>query len=404
MSVSASNHAPDSPFTAPATTNAPAILRRITQEGWSVTTDGERVAVRHPTLTLDPDLRAELLAVKPALIKAIRAEVRWRRDAMARRLGPIPRGAPVPLLLADYHGHHAPGACVSCGIPAPVGLRCAWCTEAASDVIESYTQRAARLEHQDGLSRQEAEAEAARMERGEPAPAPAPAAAPPADPPAKRPKWSITLNGKTFTTKKAATAFMRELVARQVLGEWIMGDDMAACMDLLQHHPEREDKVGCGVTGFTTRIDPEWGNHRQLVLHRVDGSSTDWSWTQCINGPSPRADVRQAFRRAVADQVVAFRDAEVARGAVCPYRGLRLTRGNSHVDHEAPQTFAQILDDFLEAEGVALLDVPITPPADNQLAAELTDDGMRERWQRWHRERARLRLLSTGANLSEARR
>lgn len=221
---------------------------------------------------------------------------------------------------------------------------------------------------------------------------------------AKAARRTFTFGGVTYATKKAAKDAVRALVARQALGVMLGPEDDQVVRDLLGMHPEADKKIDCGVRGFTVRLDPEWRRNRQIILHRVDGTSSDFSWHACIDGANPLRDIREAFRRAVVDQVLAFRDAQLAAGAVCPFRGVALTARTSHVDHEAPRTFARLLEDFLAGEGMALADVPITPSADNQLWADLADAGLSARWQDYHRANARLRLLSRGANLSEARR
>ena len=86
-----------------------------------------------------------------------------------------------------------------------------------------------------------------------------------------------------------------------------------------------------------------------------------------------------------------------------PFRGIELTAGNSHVDHEPPATFASVAGQWLAAVG-GFEAVKISEPTDQQWAAEMVCSDQKGRWQEHHRQHAKLRLVSAGANLSEIRR
>ena len=51
-----------------------------------------------------------------------------------------------------------------------------------------------------------------------------------------------------------------------------------------------------------------------------------------------------------------------------------------------------------------LMDVEITLPSDNQLITELTNFEFKNDWREYHLKNAKLRLISTIANLSHAKR
>jgi hypothetical protein len=213
----------------------------------------------------------------------------------------------------------------------------------------------------------------------------------------------IKVGTHEFASKAALKDHVRDIVARYRIGQHVVELDFAFLCELIELHPERDQKVGVGIASFQVILDQEWKRNRQFHLHRIDGTATDFSWVSCIDGKNHRRDIREALRHAVLEQVLKFRASAVATGAVCPYRGILLTENNSHVDHIAPDTFETIVDRFLQSERIELEQIEITPSRDNQLFGELMDRNLEARWRSFHRMHARLRLLSSGSNLSEAR-
>ena len=47
---------------------------------------------------------------------------------------------------------------------------------------------------------------------------------------------------------------------------------------------EAAQKIGCGISHFTTQLDPEWRKHRHFVIVRTDRVRTDVSFHICIDG------------------------------------------------------------------------------------------------------------------------
>lgn len=216
---------------------------------------------------------------------------------------------------------------------------------------------------------------------------------------------ATTVGSLSFPTKGAAKAFFREIRDRYQDGVRVGLDDESAIRDLLARHPEAREKTGAGIAFFSVATETEFRRTRHFVVHRLDGSSSDFSFHACIDGRNPDRDRLEALRRAVEDQIVAFRNQCLAEGNTrfCPLRGVRITLAASHVDHCAPEFFQALVDRWLTAGGMTLSDVQITPPADNQIVARMADREQRSSWTEYHRSHARLRLLSPRANLSDAK-
>src|SRR3954469_25318524 len=100
----------------------------------------------------------------------------------------------------------------------------------------------------------------------------------------------IVIGESRFASQKAAMAFARELRDRYADGEAIQGLDAAFLEDLLSLHPEADQKFGNGITHFSVQADSVFGTTRHFVVHRKDGSSTDFSFKSCVEGSSARRD------------------------------------------------------------------------------------------------------------------
>ena len=215
----------------------------------------------------------------------------------------------------------------------------------------------------------------------------------------------VIIASLTFPSKKKAKEFFRAIRDRYADGVNIALEDDGYLRELVAIHSEAETKIGCGISHFTVETDTTFGTTRHFMIHRNDGSSTDVSFLSAIDGRNERRDRLEALRRAIEDQILEFRANAFAQGQVilCPFRGIPITEASCHVDHEPPQTFVNLVDAWLASEGLQIGDLLITPPADNQIVTEMIDEFQRSSWQLFHRENARLRLLSPLGNLSDAK-
>ena len=102
------------------------------------------------------------------------------------------------------------------------------------------------------------------------------------------------------------------------------------------------------------------------------------------------------MRRAVADQVIAFKRAAGAYGPlVCEVTGELLTWDGAHVDH-APPVFLTLADQWAALAG-GYRAIHLSPAKDGEIGRTLADPGP---WQAFHQEHAHLRIVSRLTNLS----
>ncbi|MBK5509776.1 DCL family protein [Pseudomonas sp. TH15] len=84
------------------------------------------------------------------------------------------------------------------------------------------------------------------------------------------PAKPVVLPSRTFATQGEATAFFKAMLARYGDGEFLNSDDEDILYELLQRHPEADEKIGAGVQAFYRQRSPD---HPTSCFHvlRVDG-------------------------------------------------------------------------------------------------------------------------------------
>jgi len=216
----------------------------------------------------------------------------------------------------------------------------------------------------------------------------------------------IEVGDLQFPTKAAAKDFFRSIRDRYSDGERLSAEDQGIVIDLLGLHPESASKIGCGIAFFTVETEREFGRTRHFMIHRLDGSFTDFSFPACIDGRNIRRDILESLRRAVAEQIVDFRERFFShiQTSICPLSGSHITRVSYHVDHAPPGKFTVLVERWLAAESLTLDQIEITPPGDSQIVSEMTSVDQRNSWKIFHRQEATLRMLSPLGNLSHANR
>lgn len=215
----------------------------------------------------------------------------------------------------------------------------------------------------------------------------------------------IRIGERCFKSQREALAFVASVRDRYNDHEEILGADRQFLLDLLACHPEASDKIGPGLLGILVATDSVYGRTRHFVVQRVDGTSTDFSFLACIKGSNERRDRLQALRVAISDQVSEFKRNAFGTADVvpCAVRGTPTAFADAHVDHVPPETFLALVMKWLNENKLALKDVAISAPADNQTVSSLVDAGQLASWRSHHSLNAALRITSRAANLSDVR-
>jgi hypothetical protein len=206
-----------------------------------------------------------------------------------------------------------------------------------------------------------------------------------------------------FPRKGAAQQACRDLLYRYTPGSVIDdSSDEAFLHDLLDLHQDAAGKRGVGIDHFEVRLTEEFHQPGFFIV-RTDGTVTDFSFLRCLTPATHRERVLTAMRRAVKDQVVAFKhDALAENGtAVCAVTGAVVTASDIHIDHHDPD-FLTLAEDYVAEHGG--FDSFGIVNGDGVIGAEFSDPTMRDAWAAHHRQVARLQVTSVQANLSLRRR
>lgn len=91
----------------------------------------------------------------------------------------------------------------------------------------------------------------------------------------------ITISTRTFEKAGDGTAFFKDMLNRYALGATVSDDDAKELISLLEHHDEREEKIGTGIDRIEVRHGPE-GFTRCFWIVRTDGSQVDFSYIHCL--------------------------------------------------------------------------------------------------------------------------
>jgi hypothetical protein len=218
----------------------------------------------------------------------------------------------------------------------------------------------------------------------------------------------VTIGAVFFPSRAAAEKRLRAVRDGHPDGEAFSSRMKSNCLPVWSRpHPQRGYKVGPGVAGFFAAKAPEYPT-RCFYIRRVDGSTTDISWHEAIKPATSIKKLRAACRNAILRQKLTFRDMAWPPGdastRICPITGLPFARSEAHVDHTPPQTLAQLVDDWLENEGISVSDVPLDETGDMKSADTFESAAQNASWLAFHASHAQLRLISAEGNLRQGNR
>ena len=201
---------------------------------------------------------------------------------------------------------------------------------------------------------------------------------------------------KYFRSQKELENYIKNILHKYNLNEFLDEYDFEFMMDLLVRHPKADEKIGCGIDGI--RVVPEWGNRRFDIL-RLDDSSIDFSPKKCLTPETQLTKFKRACRNAIQEQVRAFKNQFFAQGEKfeCPINREVITYDNAHVDHEYPNTFDQIVHNFIKEKNIDVDSVAI----EGEIAKKFKDKKLEEEFAEYHKANAKLRVISKSANLRQ---
>lgn len=214
-------------------------------------------------------------------------------------------------------------------------------------------------------------------------------------------KSHYSIGGNEFSTKDALKKRCQTIISTLDDGEFVKNDDLIFLIGLFQHHDEWMIKSCKGVKGIKAQKNT-YGT-RGFLLVFSDETTDDISYMhaiKCLRGertrnllPQKLVDYKNAARSTITSDIRTFRDAQLALGIICPISNELVCRANCEVDHEPPLTFDKLLYDFTVDENINPLETVVG--SQEGIVPYFENAEISSKWITYHRENAKLRLLST---------
>lgn len=111
-------------------------------------------------------------------------------------------------------------------------------------------------------------------------------------------KKPIEIGENKFSSKKAALEFYKRILNSYEFGERLNSSDFDNIFGLIEIHPQRKEKIGCGIKYF--RVGTAMFKTKSFEWVRNDGSTEFLSYTKRINKPKDQfSRFRIACRQAI---------------------------------------------------------------------------------------------------------
>lgn len=217
------------------------------------------------------------------------------------------------------------------------------------------------------------------------------------------PRYKYNINGNDFKSKKAVIEYVKETILCKYRDfEFLDDTHLQFMVELLRHHPYSDQKIGVGVEKMWIQCNVPYET-KGFWLQRYDKTTTDFSFYHCVSPPSSLRDVKSACRRAIAPIIIDFRKeffSQRGSSVKCPVSGDDMSLYTSHVDHVFPNTFDNIVNEFIQNCGIEVEKIPLMEHSDGKVGNWFADKTFEKKWIDFHNKRAELRVISSQANLS----
>ena len=96
------------------------------------------------------------------------------------------------------------------------------------------------------------------------------------------PAKPITIGTHHFAKKGDAAAFLKAMLSRYDAGDKVGASDEQFLKAAVALHPDAENKIGCGISGFSVR-SADFGS-KCFWLNRIDGTTEKFAYRRCVYG------------------------------------------------------------------------------------------------------------------------
>ena len=207
---------------------------------------------------------------------------------------------------------------------------------------------------------------------------------------------SVDLPSISFKSKSEATSYFKDMLNRYRDGEILTPEDDAILFELLQRHPEADDKIGVGVKIFYRERSPI---HPTSCFHleRHDGITTDFSYISCIRGftSSLAQQFYEACRYSVSDKLTRQKAKlfkEAGGTMKCSKTGLHIAIKEANYCHTEPK-FRDIVIGFILENKVIVHTSMIASGSDMQYVVKFADSKIENLFRDYHENKANMAIF-----------
>lgn len=216
-----------------------------------------------------------------------------------------------------------------------------------------------------------------------------------------------TISGVEFKNKVQITKFIRNIVSKYKIGSYLDKDDFIFMCALLEYHPGKEKKIGCGIEKIVLRSNMY--NTVGFMIVREDDTEVDFSWVKIVNKylnnkteESKRYDYEmssfvKACREVVFDDIRRFKvNYFRVNGedgvAPCQETGEMISYSDAHVHHSIIH-FKQIVDEWVKTFSVNIFNIEIGGYEDMSDTHYFVDKDIEQCFRDFHNLKATLRVV-----------
>lgn len=204
---------------------------------------------------------------------------------------------------------------------------------------------------------------------------------------------TIAIGKKEFESTKACIKECNKRIAKYKAGDSLSSKDFMFFKQLLAMHPDREEKIGCGIQSLRYDRHSSYST-KCLIITRYDGSEQPVSWFSCLCRPTIKHKVQRAFRAAAESHINLLKASVVFKHQKCFLSGEKLGLNNSRAVYNTDLSFNELVAEFLWCVGLDYKDVGLH--YDNGLGRlAIEDETLIKKWQAFHEEMAVITLISS---------
>lgn len=214
----------------------------------------------------------------------------------------------------------------------------------------------------------------------------------------------LNIGENKFSSKKDALEFYRTILNSYDKDEKLNSTDFDNVFALLEIHPQKTEKIGCGIKYF--RVGLAKFNTKSFELVRTDGTTEFFSFTKRINKPKDAfSKFREACRQSIQTDLRNvkqryFEDYSKNGKAKCQETGEILSYEDLNADHRQPNTFSVIVDRFIEVKRIDINKMEYLQISGGP--NEIANEKLKAEFREYHKEKANLRIVKKELNLSRA--